>query len=156
VVRQAQALNVPLLGVPLWPHIGYVQRMHDAFELLKAEGVRLHRVCNGDLHLEYVGRWREDNIAPVLSKVFGESAPSLHAPLWRVSYEQLAADLAASTVPCRVCAVTGEHGVKVGDLFDAALVARLSASCDQFGENGEFHTLAEVWEAAADPLGKSL
>jgi ATP-binding cassette subfamily B (MDR/TAP) protein 1 len=38
----------------------------------------------------------------------------------------------------------GIAGVAVGDLFDRALVARLPAGIDPFGENGEFHTRIEL------------
>uniref|UniRef100_A0A7S0ZNQ1 Uncharacterized protein n=1 Tax=Noctiluca scintillans TaxID=2966 RepID=A0A7S0ZNQ1_NOCSC len=37
--------------------------------------------------------------------------------------------------------------VQVGEFFDRALLARLEeGSWDTFGENGEFHSLALVWE----------
>ena len=144
IVRQAQALDLPLLGVPLWPHVRYEVRVREALELLARQGVPVRRVCCGDLWLEHVWQWRVDALAPAVAEVL--PGATLHAPLWKVPYEQLLADLASSKVPCIVCAVTGEHGVRMGDTFDGGLVESLSADCDGFGENGEFHTLAKVWD----------
>lgn len=91
----------------------------------------------------YVRQWRIDNIGPLAEKIHA----SLHAPLWQVPYENLSKDLWASGTPCRICAVTGDHGVKVGDLFEPQLYEKLrGTSCDAFGECGEFHTLAATWE----------
>lgn len=58
-------------------------------------------------------------------------------------------DLEASGIPCTVSAVTRPiDGIVVGQLFDRALVkCALAAGCDPFGENGEFHTLARVWDS---------
>ena len=55
--------------------------------------------------------------------------------------------------PCRVCAQTG-GAVAVGDLFNAQFVSLLPPGVDAFGENGEFHTLAEVW--ARQPLRRNV
>ena len=71
--------------------------------------------------------------------------------LWQAPYESLMRDLEASGTPCRVCAQTG-GAVAVGDLFSAQFVSLLPPGVDAFGENGEFHTLAEVWAASSDPL----
>jgi diphthamide synthase (EF-2-diphthine--ammonia ligase) len=159
VQRQAQVLGIPLLGIPLWSHIPYAERIGDAFGLIAAAGVNVERVCSGDLNLQSVGQWREDNIAPLAQ---AKLSASLHAPLWNVCYETLMADLVASGTPCRVCALgdvkavgvgAAGGGAQVGDLFDSTLLARLDAETDAFGENGEFHTLAEVWNASkSDPL----
>lgn len=156
IVRQASALGLPLLGVPLWPHIPYEERVGEALRLVGANGVRIARVCNGDLHLESVAAWREERLGATL-KAIGATP---HAPLFEVAYESLLEDLAASGTPCTVCALgdaqcwSGRPAcVRIGDRFDAALAHRLGeAGADRFGENGEFHTLAEVWEAPA-PLG---
>jgi len=156
VVRQAATLGLPLLGVPLWPHIPYEVRVGEALRLIDASGVRVRRVCNGDLHLETVGAWRKDRLAAAVEAVGAVS----HAPVFRVPYEALIDDLEASGTPCTVCAVGDEQCwsgkppcVAIGERFSRALAQRLGdAGADQFGENGEFHTLAEVWHAER-PLG---
>ena len=156
IVRQASALGLPLLGVPLWPHIPYEERVGEALRLVGANGVRVARVCNGDLHLESVRAWRDERLGATLTEIGAIS----HAPLFQVDYESLLQDLAASGTPCTVCALGDAQCwaskpacVVIGERFDAALAQRLGvAGADRFGENGESHTLAEVWEAQA-PLG---
>ena len=148
VVKQVEAMGVPLIGVPVFPHIPYVARISSALDFISSR-CRIERLCNGDLHLEYVRQWRLDNLGPLAEEV----GASLHAPLWKVPYDTLAADLWASGTPCRVCAVTGDHGAAVGDLFEPSLLEKLDDSCDKFGEGGEFHSLAETWSCAQqDPL----
>lgn len=160
VVRQAKTLELPLLGVPLWPHIPYPERVGDALRLASRH-CKLGRVCSGDLHLESVAEWRRQQLGPVCT----ELGAVLHAPLWRVPYDDLSRELAASSVPCRVCAIAvgpkpgarAGGGAVVGDLFNASLVAKLDEGTDTFGEDGEFHTLAEVWNASVeDPLTQSV
>jgi diphthamide synthase (EF-2-diphthine--ammonia ligase) len=108
---------------------------------------------NGDLHLEHIRKWREDHIGPIAA----ELGMTLHSPLWRVSYVDLMADLVASKTPCRVCALgdppQGRSAIpKIGDLFDQGLINSLDAEYDAFGENGEFHSIAEVWDGPTHPL----
>ena len=156
IVRQATALGVPLLGVPLWPHIAYEDRVGEALRLIGANGVQVRRVCNGDLHLESVRAWRDERLGSVVAEIGAVS----HAPIFNVPYEALLDDLAASGTPCTVCAIGDaqcwsgrEPCVSIGERFDAALAHRLGAAgVDRFGENGEFHTLAEVWNAPKPPL----
>ena len=157
IVRQASTLGVPLLGVPLWPHIPYEERVGEALRLIGTGGVRVQRVCNGDLHLESVRAWRDERLGTTLAAIGATS----HAPLFHVPYGALLDDLAASGTPCTVCALGDEQCwsgkppcVAIGERFDAALAQRLGdAGVDCFGENGEFHTLAEVWNAPGAPLG---
>ena len=156
IVRQASTLGVPLLGVPLWPHIPYEERLGEALRLIVQSGVQVRRVCNGDLHLESVRAWRAERLGAVL-EALGAVA---YAPLWQTPYEALLNELAVSGTPCVVCALgdgqcwSGKPPcVQVGDYFSAALAQRLGdAGADPFGENGEFHTLAEVWNAPGPPL----
>ena len=147
VVRQAESLGVPLIGCPLWPHIPYTERIASALQLA-ASTCAVRRVCNGDLHLEHIAAWREEHIKPLATAIGAQ----LHAPLFRVPYPSLLADLERSGVPCRVCAATGDHPAAVGEVFNATLVAKLqqaSPPIDAFGENGEFHTLAETWAGSS-------
>jgi diphthamide synthase (EF-2-diphthine--ammonia ligase) len=142
ICRQAESLQLPVLGCPLFPHVRYEQRVEQALQLAaKSSPLPLRRICSGDLHLEHILQWRAEHIGPLAAAV----GASLHAPLWNVPYKTLLHDLAASGVPCRVCATNG--AVALGTRFDAALVAQLPAGTDAFGENGEFHTLAEVMGA---------
>lgn len=162
IVKQAAHLGLPLVGVPLCSHVPYVDRVAEGLRHIQA-GLPQHggppahvsRVCTGDLHLEDIMAWRRRELRPAIESI----GASLHAPLWRVPYAELMADLSASGTPCRVCAIGdgGEGrraggGAALGDAFGTGLLERLEVGCDAFGENGEFHTLASVWEAAGDPL----
>jgi diphthamide synthase (EF-2-diphthine--ammonia ligase) len=157
VVRQAEVLGVPLLGVPLWSHIPYPTRVAEALAFVGNHRA-IGRVCFGDLHLEDIKMWRQQQLGHLCAAM----GATLATPLWHVPYPDLTHELTASGVPCRVCAVatgpSGEGrvggGAQIGDLFNADLFARLDPGVDAYGENGEFHTLAEVWNATTgDPLG---
>ena len=79
----------------------------------------------------------------------------INYPVWSdvagANYPALAADLEASGVPCKVSAVTLDEaeaaGAAVGAAYGKDLASAMKgAGFDAFGENGEFHTLAQVWE----------
>ena len=152
--RQAQHLGVALLAVPLprsAADLGaagrYEARIEAALALLRSRGVVVLRAAAGDLHLEEIRAWRQQTLREV--------GLQLVLPLWAqppgANYGALSAQLAASCVPCTVCAVASAEAAAlcaVGDAYDETLRARLEAAgLDGFGENGELHTLARVWEA---------
>lgn len=154
--RQAQHLGVALLAVPLPRRAAefgaagaYEARIEAALALLRARNVRVLRAAAGDLHLTEIRTWREQMLLSL--------GLSLVLPLWAqppgANYGALSADLAASGVPCTVCAVASAEAAlicAVGDEYDERLCSRLQAAgLDGFGENGELHTLACVWEASA-------
>ena len=91
-------------------------------------------LCFGDLHLEHIRGWREEALSSL--------GADLHFPLWHADYEELSADLRASGVPCDVSATTVDT-VTVGQRFGEFETPH---GLDAFGERGEFHTLARVWE----------
>jgi len=138
VVRQAEALDAPLLGIPLVSGIEYVERIATGLALVP----QIERLVFGDLHLEHIRAWRVAALTPLGA----DKGASLHFPLWQVPYETLLEDLEASGVECKISAVTECAGgaVSVGDVFDRALIDRLPARVDAFGENGEFHTFAKI------------
>lgn len=141
VVRQAEAMGLPLLGVPLAAGADYTASVVAGLGLLGERG-GLRRVIFGDLHLEHVRQWREEALAPALGELGGETA----YPLWERGYEALVADFERSGVTATVCAVP-EPGsiapVRVGDAFGRELMATLPEGVDGFGEQGEFHTYVE-------------
>ena len=55
---------------------------------------------------------------------------------------------------CRLSAVTERGavaGCSVGELFGAEVMAKAAAAgADEFGEQGEFHTVAQVWEVSRE------
>ena len=146
VIRQAEHLKVPLLGVPLHPGLAYEARIAEAITLIPA-GVA--RFVFGDLHLEHIREWRTG----AFRELAASRGASLHFPIWRVPCEALMADLEASGIVCEVSAVTDAAlGALVpGQRFDRKAMSRLPDGVDRFGENGEFHTLAKVWEVVDLP-----
>ena len=73
-------------------------------------------------------------------------------PLWKIPYSELYADLLQSKVPCVVSACIGSQdvpeisGVAKGSVFNQELIQTIEKfGWDAFGEEGEFHTLVQVW-----------
>ena len=144
--RQAQALDVSHVAVPLFPGKDYLTTVMQAKELVTSEAnTTIRELVFGDLHLEHIRSWREDEL--------GKLATPLAFPLWHVAYEDLFEELLSTRVPCTVSASLHQDVVRVGELFDAGLYQRLlAADLDGFGENGEFHTYADVAADTADPF----
>jgi len=140
--RQADALGLPIVFVPLFAGAEYTDRVVLGIRaMLRLRPVA--RLAFGDLHLEHVRTWREDVIAPLAAAFRIELA----FPLWQVPYEELASELAAAPVRCRVSAVDVDQvgdAVAIGDDFGPSLLQRLPPGVDAFGENGEFHTYVDV------------
>jgi ABC-type Fe3+-hydroxamate transport system substrate-binding protein/diphthamide synthase (EF-2-diphthine--ammonia ligase) len=142
-VRQAQHLGLMLVGVPMHraSSESYVDRVRRALDLLEGKrGIRVSALVFGDLHLAHVVEWRKQNM-PQLGPY------RLEFPLYLESYESLLHDLHDSGIQCVVTASTVDASVvQEGDTYNNDLRRRLAdASMDVFGENGEFHTEAQVW-----------
>ncbi|GAX21912.1 hypothetical protein FisN_30Hh115 [Fistulifera solaris] len=134
ILQQAQHLQLPLLGVPL-----HLIEEHVAKVTGTTPADAIHSLVFGDLHLKHIRDWRKDQLGGLYR---------LEYPLWKVDYATLAQDLELSGVPCIVSSSTVDT-VQVGERYDALFRERLKAAgatIDLFGENGEFHTLAQVWE----------
>ena len=142
VIRQAEHLELPLLGVPLHPGLAYEARIAEAVGLIPA----VARFVFGDLHLEHIREWRTG----AFRELAASCGATLHFPIWQVPCEELMTDLEASGIVCEVSAVTDAAlGALVpGQRFDRKAMMRLPDGVDRFGENGEFHTLAKVWEGS--------
>ena len=143
VVRQAEHLGIPLIGVPM--HRGtsesYVQKMSTALDVVvKQTGLsdksEIKSLVFGDLHLELIRGWRDKE----LSKL----GVALEYPLWKRPYDELYEDFQRSNVEAEVSAVTIDY-VKIDEVFNRELMERVGhEGGDMFGENGEFHTFANV------------
>ncbi len=92
IVRQADALKLPLIGVPLHAGQVYLDQIEQGLRLVP----RPIRLVFGDLHLAEIRTWREQELGP-LSKRRGAQ---LHFPLWNIDYDVLLDDLEASGVRC--------------------------------------------------------
>jgi diphthamide synthase (EF-2-diphthine--ammonia ligase)/ABC-type hemin transport system substrate-binding protein len=143
VIRQATHLNISLVGVPLRRASGeaYTDRIGKGLQVLQnnlPETSRITTLVFGDLHLDVIKTWRD--------KAWVDSPYDLEYPLWKKPYKELLTDLEASLVPCSVSGTTVET-VQVGTAFTRQFYQEAVASnIDGFGEAGEFHSLAKVWE----------
>jgi ATP-binding cassette subfamily B (MDR/TAP) protein 1 len=142
IQRQAEHLQVSLVGIPLQRGGGesYVDRLKRGLRVVEDVYKRpVSTLVFGDLHLEHIRGWRETEL--------GKLGYQMEFPLWQASYDVLMKDLENSKVPCVISASQVDQ-VSVGTIFTAELYSALlkGSAIDGFGENGEFHSLAKVWE----------
>jgi uncharacterized protein (TIGR00290 family) len=133
--QQAHALGLPVEVVSIPKDCSnevYGARMREVLERCRAAGIR--SVAFGDLFLEDVRRYREDNLAQVgMRGVF---------PLWERDTAELArtfVDLGFKAVITCVDSHMLDGGF-VGRSFDAHFIADLPSTVDPCGENGAFHS----------------
>ena len=149
VLRQAEHLNIPLIGVPM--HRGssksYIEKISPALDLVAkrtdlSDKTEIKSIVFGDLHLEHIRGWRDKELAK-----FGVP---LEYPLWKVPYTELYEDFQRSKIEATVSAVTKSY-VEVDAVFNKDLMKRMKEEGgDAFGENGEFHTFANVMKTTRE------
>ncbi|KAL7495069.1 hypothetical protein ACHAWT_005571 [Skeletonema menzelii] len=144
VCRQARHLEIPLLGIPLHRGSGeeYLSRIEKGLDAVRSAipDVKQLTLVFGDLHLEHIRQWREKEL----------SKYSLEYPLWNVPYTELIDDLESSEVNVVVSA-SNQNGIGVGTTFSRTLWQDATKmGIDGFGEEGEFHSVAEVWTASKE------
>ena len=135
VEQQAKSLGLPLeeVFIPKDCHNQeYESKMRDTLTRFKQAGVNL--VAFGDVFLEEVREYREDNLSRVgLKGLF---------PLW----ERDTAELARSFITLGFQAITTCVDTRVldsgfaGRILSREFLADLPVSVDPAGENGEFHS----------------
>ncbi len=131
---QAASIGIPLkkVYVSVGSNAEYEQKMEAMLIELKSEGIE--HVIFGDIFLEDLREYRENNLAKVRMKaVF---------PLWKRDTKELIhqfLNLGFRTITCCVNdAFLGEK--EVGVEIDTEFISSLPANVDPCGENGEFHT----------------
>jgi len=135
VRKQAQSLGLPLEEVFIprdCPNQEYESRMRAA--LARFRGASVSRVAFGDIFLEEVRRYREDNLSRLDMKGL--------FPLWGRDTTELIPSFIASgfqAVTTCVDAKVLDDGF-VGRILNREFLASLPASVDPAGENGEFHS----------------
>jgi uncharacterized protein (TIGR00290 family) len=133
--RQGRAARLPIVRVPIpypCPNEVYERAMAGALEELRARGVS--RIVFGDLFLEDVRRYREENLEGTgIVPVF---------PLWGRPTRSLAEEMIAGGLDARLVTVDPRHLPRsfAGRPFDRALLDQLPPTVDPCGERGEFHT----------------
>lgn len=135
VEQQAKSLDIPLYKVLIPKTCSneiYAAKMREALIEFKQEGVET--VAFGDIFLEEVRKYREDNLAQLNMKgVF---------PIWGRDSAELAHSFIAlgfkSIVSCIDTKVLDNKFL--GRQFDKDFLAELPPKIDPSGENGEFHS----------------
>ncbi len=145
--RQAEAAGLPLIKVPLpWPckNEEYEAAFAAALEGAKSSGVTA--IAFGDLFLEEIRRYREDQLA-------GTGIRPLF-PLWGLQTRALAEAMIAGGLRASITCVDPKQlpARFAGRQFDRALLDELPAGVDPCGERGEFHTFAWAGPMLRGPL----
>ena len=136
LARQALALGVPLIEVPL-PYICtnelYLERMNAALAKLAYDGAQDH-IC-GDLALADLRAWREDILT-------GQNLRA-HFSLFGLDTAEVTREIIAAGIKAYVVALDPQKLPPnlCGTVFDQKFLADLPQNVDPCGENGEFHTL---------------
>jgi len=135
--QQAESIGLPLHQVLIPKDCSneiYAARMTEALNIFKQKGVGT--VAFGDIFLEDVRKYREDNLAKLSMKaVF---------PIWgRDSAELVHTFIALGFKSIVSCIDTKVLDKKfLGRQIDEDFIAELPPGIDPSGENGEFHSFA--------------
>lgn len=131
---QASSIGIPLLKVRVTEGTNSEYEKQMETVLLKAKVEGIENVIFGDIFLEDLRIYRENNLAKVNMKaVF---------PLWKMNTTDLIKDFVAlkfKTILC--CTNDGYLGEEwVGREIDEKFIRELPGNVDPCGENGEYHT----------------
>ncbi|HEY0029962.1 MAG TPA: diphthine--ammonia ligase [Bacteroidia bacterium] len=132
--QQAEAIGLPLIKmyVQEGSNAEYEKEMESLLLKYKEQGIT--KVIFGDIFLEDLRAYRENNLSKVgLTAEF---------PLWKQDTSALIKEflqLGFRTITCCVNDLYLQEE-QVGAEIDAAFIAALPANVDPCGENGEYHT----------------
>ena len=133
--RQADSLGYPLEKIFISKNASneeYESKMRDVLEKYREIGVS--SVVFGDIFLEDVRKYREDNLAKVGMKgIF---------PLWKKDTTELANTFINLGFKAVITCVDSKVLDKrfVGRIYDKQFLRELPSNVDPCGENGEFHS----------------
>jgi len=133
--RQAQSLGLPLDIVYITRNSSneeYEAKLKEKLIQYKGRGVSL--VVFGDIFLEDLRKYREDNLAQVGMKAI--------FPVWKRDTSELAHTFIGLGFKAIITCIDSNHLDKkfVGRVFDRHFLSELPAGVDPCGENGEFHS----------------
>jgi uncharacterized protein (TIGR00290 family) len=145
--QQAAAIGLPLEKVFVSQRSTneeYQQKMSACLLAHKAQGVTA--CVFGDIFLEDLKRWREDNLALVgMRGIF---------PLWKIDSRELIDEFIALGFGSVVCCVNDAYLDEdaVGRNINREFVDSLPPGVDPCGENGEFHSFAFAGPIFKNPV----
>ena len=131
---QAESIGIPLIKARLSGDTNdeYEKKMKNVLMKAKSEGIE--SVIFGDIFLEDLRAYRENNLAKVGMKgVF---------PIWKMDTADLLREFISKKFKAVVCCVNDAYLGKeyVGKEINKAFIKKLPAGVDPCGENGEYHT----------------
>ena len=132
---QAESIGLPLCKVFISKNASdeeYKSRMKEAMTKFKNEGVS--SVAFGDLFLEDVRRYREENLSQVgMGAIF---------PLWKRDTAKLAEEFIELGFKAIITCIDSKVLDRkfAGRMFDENFLSELPPNVDPCGENGEFHS----------------
>jgi uncharacterized protein (TIGR00290 family) len=145
--RQAQAIGLPLERVFVsqrGSNEEYQEKMSACLSAHQARGVTA--CAFGDIFLEDLRRWREENLARIgMRGIF---------PLWKVDSRELIREFFTLGFGTVVCCVNDAwlDDAFAGRNIDESFVRDLPANVDPCGENGEFHSFAFAGPIFKEPV----
>ena len=132
--EQAKQIGIPLVKIYVneGTNAEYEKKMEETLLRFKSEGI--NHVIFGDIFLEDLRKYREDNLAKVGMKgIF---------PLWKQNTKELLREFIALKFKTVLCcmndAYLGEDWA--GRIIDNDFLSSLPENVDACGENGEYHT----------------
>ena len=132
--KQAASIGIPLLKVRVSEGTNneYEKQMETVLLQAKSEGI--HHVIFGDIFLEDLRIYRENNLAKIgMQGVF---------PIWKMDTKELIRDFIRQQFKTVICCTNdGYLGEEwTGREIDESFIEELPEVVDPCGENGEFHS----------------
>jgi len=147
IERQAESIGLPLEKIFVSQRSSneeYQQKMSACLSAHQARGVT--GCAFGDIFLEDLKRWREENLARVgMHGVF---------PIWKNDSRELIREFFALGFGTIICCVNDAYlgEASVGQNINEEFIRTLPANVDPCGENGEFHSFAFAGPIFKEPV----
>jgi uncharacterized protein (TIGR00290 family) len=131
---QATSVGIPLLKVRVreGTNTEYEKKMEEV--LLQAKSQGIENVIFGDIFLEDLRKYREDNLSKVgMKAVF---------PIWNINTTEMIKDFISKKFKTVLCCTNDVYlgGDWAGTEIDDSFLSKLPSDVDPCGENGEYHT----------------
>ncbi len=143
---QAESIGIPLIKV--WvnesTNTEYERQMESVLTKAKSEGIQ--HVIFGDINLEDLRAYRENNLQKIgMKAVF---------PLWQIDTTIIISDFIKQGFKSIICCTNDGYlgEAWAGREIDQAFVDQLPANVDPCGENGEYHSFCYVGPLFKKPI----
>ena len=134
IEAQAVSIGIPLLKVYVFEgnNREYEEQMKDM--LLKTKGKGINKVAFGDIFLEDLRSYRENQL--------GQIGMDCLFPIWKSNTFQLVKNFIGEGFKTYTCCINDGYLDKqwCGRLIDEKFLGELPKAVDPCGENGEFHS----------------